>query len=376
MLILRYLSRELLQGWLASSSVLLLIVVSARFIKYLQQAAMGELKASVLLWILLYRLPGFLEMILPLGLLLSLLLVYGRLYADSEMVVLQSCGTSQWRLLRWTLVPGAVVFVTVALMSLVLAPWGASQLEQLLARQASMTGIEANIAAGRFQSIGNGRVLYTEELTQDPARMQEVFVAIRPSMAKKSSKAASALTLVRARTGEVSADPDTGGHYLVFHDGWRYDLTPGQPGSRLTQYDSYAIRMPDLDIEPPAPSSTLDSRDLAGSALPQNLAELQWRLSPPIMVVVVLFMTLPLVRVNPRQKRRFRGAPALLLYPVYLALLISGRSALEGGSLPLHPGLWAIHGLFATLALCIFLFPLIQDYSRRKAGQTVRHENA
>ena len=46
-----------------------------------------------------FRLPGFLELILPLGLFLGFLLAYGRLYLDSEMTVLAATGMSQQRLM-------------------------------------------------------------------------------------------------------------------------------------------------------------------------------------------------------------------------------------------------------------------------------------
>jgi lipopolysaccharide export system permease protein len=46
-----------------------------------------------------FRLPGFLQLILPLGLFLGILLAYGRLYLESEMTVLSATGMSQQRLL-------------------------------------------------------------------------------------------------------------------------------------------------------------------------------------------------------------------------------------------------------------------------------------
>lgn len=42
-----------------------------------------------------YRMPGFLQLILPLGLFLGILLAYGRLYLDSEMTVLSATGMSK-----------------------------------------------------------------------------------------------------------------------------------------------------------------------------------------------------------------------------------------------------------------------------------------
>lgn len=97
MRILRYLTRDILTHTLAVSFVLFLVVFAGRFIRYLAEAAVGSLTGDVLLPIMLFKLPGFLEMILPLGLFIGILLSFGRLYADSEMVVLKACGVGPGR---------------------------------------------------------------------------------------------------------------------------------------------------------------------------------------------------------------------------------------------------------------------------------------
>jgi len=50
----------------AVTLVLLLIFMSGRFIKYLALVASGGLSPDILLQVMAYRLPGFLELILPL----------------------------------------------------------------------------------------------------------------------------------------------------------------------------------------------------------------------------------------------------------------------------------------------------------------------
>ena len=83
---------------LAVTLVLLLIFMSGRFIKYLAKAASGGISPEILLAIMAYRLPGFLELILPLGFFIGILMAYGRMYLESEMTVLHACGYSQRRL--------------------------------------------------------------------------------------------------------------------------------------------------------------------------------------------------------------------------------------------------------------------------------------
>jgi lipopolysaccharide export system permease protein len=114
LIVFRYLSREVITTMGAVSAVLLVIIMSGRFIKYLAQAAQGILDPGALMLIMGYRIPGFLELILPLGLFLGILLSYGRLYLESEMTVLSATGMSQQRLLAYTLAPAALVALIVA----------------------------------------------------------------------------------------------------------------------------------------------------------------------------------------------------------------------------------------------------------------------
>ena len=123
LIIFRYLSRQLLQVMLAVTSIVLLIIMSGRFVNYLADAASGQLRADFLLAIMAYRIPDFLVMILPLGLFLGIILSYGRLYVDNEMSVLSACGMSRHQLLAMTMIPALGVMVLVG----VFEPGGGSQ---------------------------------------------------------------------------------------------------------------------------------------------------------------------------------------------------------------------------------------------------------
>jgi lipopolysaccharide export system permease protein len=61
--------------------------MSSRFVQYMADAAEGKIDPNVIFAIMGYRMPGFLELILPLAFFLAVLLSYGRMYQDSEMTV-------------------------------------------------------------------------------------------------------------------------------------------------------------------------------------------------------------------------------------------------------------------------------------------------
>lgn len=349
MIIFRYLTREVLLTLSAVTAVLLVIIMSGRFIKYLAQAAQGALDPSVLLLIMGYRIPGFLQLILPLGLFLGILLAYGRLYLESEMSVLTATGMSQQKLMGYTLWPAAFIAVLVAVLSLYVTPRGVQQVEGLLEAQKSLTEFDT-LQAGRFQSMKNGeRVTYTSSLSEERIELGGVFISERRASAG-SERGPSVLV---AESGRQEIQPD-GSRYLILENGYRYDGHPGRADYRVIQYDQYGVLLPKPGVaQELSEREALPSLALRESTNPREQAELQWRIAMPVLVMVVALLAVPLAKVNPRQGRYLKLLPAILLYMTYLGLLIAMRGWMEKGKVPMEVGLWAIHALFAGIGLLL-----------------------
>jgi lipopolysaccharide export system permease protein len=371
LIVFRYLSREVLVTLSAVSAVLLVIIMSGRFIKYLAQAASGALDPGVLFLIMGFRLPGFLQLILPLGLFLGILLAYGRLYLESEMTVLAATGMSQQRLLWMTLAPAALVSLLVAWLSFSLAPQGANQFQLLLNKQDAMTEFDT-LVPGRFQLLRDGsRVTYTETMTDDRINLGGVFISEKKLEEKKDH----GITVLVGEKGKQEIRPD-GNRYLILENGYRYDGNPGQANYRVIKYDTYGALLPKPDI-----SDEVTDRDaiptselLNGEPSLRNSAELQWRLSLPILVFIVTLIAVPLSRVNPRQGRFLKLLPAILLYMAYLTILIAARSALEKGKTPALLGLWWVHAIFLLIGLALVYWePLRLKMASRRSVSEVAH---
>ncbi|HLD67996.1 MAG TPA: LPS export ABC transporter permease LptF [Pseudomonas sp.] len=372
MIVFRYLSRELLLTLSAVSAVLLVIIMSGRFIKYLAQAAQGVLDPGVLFMIMGFRLPGFLQLILPLGLFLGILLAYGRLYLDSEMTVLSATGMSQQRLLAYTLAPATLVALLVAWLSLGLAPQGVAEVARILNQQDALTEFDT-LVPGRFQSMKSGsRVTYTQTMTDDRAQLGGIFISEK-RLSRDGDKERG-ITVLVAESGrqEIQAD---GSRYLILKNGYRYDGNPGQADYRAIQYDTYGVLLPKPEVSGDVSErEAMPTRELLGSDNRMHQAELQWRLSIPLLVFVVTLLAVPLSRVNPRQGRFLKLLPAILLYMAYLSLLIAARGALNKGNIPLHLGLWWVHGLFFAIGLGLLYWePLRLKWQSRRAAGALTH---
>lgn len=370
MIVFRYLSREVLVTLSAVSAVLLVIIMSGRFIKYLAQAASGVLDPGVLFMIMGFRLPGFMQLILPLGLFLGILLAYGRLYLESEMTVLAATGMSQQRLLWMTMAPATLVALLVTWLSLGLAPQGAAQVSMIVNQQDALTEFDT-LVPGRFQALRDGtRITYTETLSDDRALLGGVFISEK-RMSQNGAKDPGISVLVAEKgRQEVKAD---GRRYLILENGYRYDGNPGEANYRAIKYDTYGALLPKPEIsEEVTDREAIPTRDLFGSDNPRYKAELQWRLALPLLVFIVTLIAVPLSRANPRQGRFLKLLPAILLYMAYLTILIAARGALERGKIPMSLGLWWVHLLFLSIGLLLLYWePLRLKFASCRSVQEV-----
>jgi lipopolysaccharide export system permease protein len=352
MKILRYLTREVLTHMVAVSFVLLVIIISGRFVKYLAEAAVGDLAASVLLPIMVYRLPGFLELIVPLGLFIGILMSYGRLYVESEMVILTACGFSPTRLAGYTLVPALLVMLLVAALSLFISPLGAARSEALLEDPRSTQGLQV-LAAGRFQTSRGSNTSYAQNVSAEGV-LQSVFLSQRT----RDDDGKLTMMVTVAEQGEISIDPDTGARYLELRNGYRYSGFPGRLDYQVVSFKTFGELIPEPEggIRTADPVDGRPTSQLLASDLPEDIAALQWRLSLPLMVPIVAIIAMCLSRTDHRRGRYVKMAPAFLIYLVYLMLLANARSQVEEGA-GIIGGIFWVHLLFLALALLMLYGP-------------------
>ncbi|QJQ97007.1 LPS export ABC transporter permease LptF [Halomonas sp. PA5] len=347
LIIFRYLAREILLTMAAVAGVLLLVIMGSRFIRYFTDAAEGDIPAHILGTLMLYHLPGFLELILPLAFFLGILLAYGQLYLNSEITVLVACGISPRRLTKISLLPATLVATMVALCSLWLTPAGALNNAIMLEEQRSQLDFSV-LGPGRFQDFGGGRTAYIEGLEDNQTRMRGVFISERQQRHDGTPEAA----VTRAQGGYQTVDSETGSRFLVLSDGERFSVEPGRFDAEHLHFETYAVRlsraeeMRELDsTEYATTGSLLQSDTLAAKA------QLQWRFSMPIAVFILTLIAQPLAKVNPRQGRFAKLLPAIFLHISYLSLMLAALDAIERGTLPPAIGMWPIHAVYLLFGL-------------------------
>lgn len=358
-IISRYLLKEAGFTSLAVSAVLIGVLFTNSLIRLLGQAAQNNLPSSGILNLLGLATLGYFGFMLPAGILLGMVLTFGRLYRDNEMPVLAACGVGPWQLLRsllWLVVPAVLV---VAWLSLSVAPWAsrtAASVQVVLQQSLEVEGVRP----GRFITSKRAQgMLYVDSMGDDGV-MKGVFL---------ETKREGETVLVSAATARRQIDPASGDTMLVLRDGYRYEGLLGTLNWRMLQFEEHGLRLakgplPDVRIKQKAvPTSVLLERGQAA-----DIAELQWRLSPPLMVLVLSLLVIPLSKTAPREGRYGRLLTAVLLFVVYFSLLNMSADAVKSGQLSPWIGVWWVHLLMTLLGL-VWLrhsFGVLQPWWRRR----------
>jgi lipopolysaccharide export system permease protein len=340
-ILFRYFSREIFITMFAVAGIVLVISMGWRFSGYLENAAAGLMSREVLFAVMAYRLPGFLELIIPVSFFLSIMLVHGRMHVDSEMIVLRACGMSTWRLIQMTLLTALAVMMMTAMISLWLKPMGEQRVETLLGEQDNLTEFDTLIP-GRFQMLASGkRVTYTERIS-DEGELARVF--INDYKEATGNEPRQAVTII-ADSGKTQVDGE-GRRFLVLNNGRRYQGRPGEKNYQSIEYEEYGqLVVGGAMIKTKKRRTAIPTSELFGATGSDAVSELHWRVGVVLLVPVIALLAIPLARVNPRQGRFTRLVPAMILCFVYILGLSGARTALEKGDLPLDLGLWWIHGI-------------------------------
>ncbi|MEB3766930.1 LPS export ABC transporter permease LptF [Acinetobacter sp. MD2] len=347
MIIRRYLVKQVVETSLVVVALLTLIMMGGRLIKYFGIAAQGRLDASVLFSIIGYRLPEFLTLIFPLGFFIGLMLVFGRLYVDHEMAVLNGSGISRNHLAR-LLLPLTTIFLIIQMILMIwVSPWGLRQFEQLTGAQAVRTGFDL-VRPKEFVSSGI-YTIYASDLSEDRKNLKDVLLYQRSTQDNKPNVVILAREAVRV---EIPNDP---ANVVDLIDGRRYELYPGQPRYTQAEFKRYRLR---IENKKDAEVSGDEAESMRMAELwkkrndPVVQSELGWRLFVPFALVVALMLATALSEVNPRQGRYYRLLPAILIFASLIVALMAVRTRITRAEL----GIWAYPAVLFVYAIVTLFF--------------------
>ena len=349
MILRRYIHREIAEklGWIIG--LLLLIITSNRFVRYLADAAAGTFPTDLVFQALLMKMLTTLPKLMPIAVFLAVILGLSRLARDKELTAVSVSGGARRvelvSVLQFAFMFSLIVFAT----SFYISPWAAQNTEELRAR-AEQESETAGIGAGKFTEMSKGeQVIYIEQTSGDGNRMDNVFLQARQGLKTSVINSSS------ARYGKMASFGDK---FILFEDGRRYTGASDSLDYRITRYRTYGVLVEQEDeASEYVKLESLPTAILLGSDNPKHEAELQWRLSFVISSLLLPALAVALSRYSFSEQKYLSAFVAVLVYVIYSNMLGIAKTLLKRDEIPGHIGLWWVHLALLALIILAFQFP-------------------
>lgn len=306
---------------------------------------------SDMLRITLYLQPQIMQMTLPMSLLLSILLTYGRLNADNELIALKTAGMDFRNISRPAFIMGAGCFLAGLLISFYISPLSAGRLRdtvsKVIAERAPMA-----IEPGIFHTALKDVVILVRDKPR-PDTMKGIF--IYDSRNKKEPR------IMVAKEGRIHADNFNLLLYLkegyihlarpdntieIFFKGYNLSLNIAMVGQTRKEVEMFPTELLGLARE----------KDKA-EKIPLYL-ELHRRLSLPFLNLILMLLGPPLSLMWGKTARFGGLTIGVAVFAAFYMLLLYCESMAKTGQIPHYIGAW-------TPVVVIGFFSL---WAFRKAG--------
>jgi lipopolysaccharide export system permease protein len=332
----------------ATVLILFIILMSNSLGRLLADVADGEIPQQALWPVLLSQSVKIFTLLLPISFFLGIVFAFGRLYKDHEISVMNACGMGYWQFYKSILLVILPVFILNAFTSVWLNSSVQRSAQSIVSNSKNIHEFN-QVKAGQFnQSKSGAHVFFMESISEDKQVLHNVII----SQSTEKTRA-----LETAKSGRHKIDEITGDLFLVVGPGERTELELGKKNVKVIQFkqhgiliakkvvsDSYRIR----EREKP-PALLWRSTEL------KDKVELMWRISIPLVLIVLALLAVPLSYVAPRKGQFGKIGYALLVYIAYFNLMAFGRSQLEQGNIPLMLNFWWIHLIFIGLTIILLV---------------------
>lgn len=228
-----YIFRQTFVATVFVTSVLAALVLLTQSIRFLDLVINAGASGLVIWAQTFLYLPGFFEIILPIGMVASVLFIYNRLTMDSELVVLRALGFSPARLARPAIILATLLGICLFFIMGWVAPASKSEAltmrSEIKARMSSLMFRE-----GIFNEAGPNLMVYIRDRDKQ-GNLHGLIIHDTRDQKKSAS------TVIAGRGVLVS---NNGAQQVLVYDGSRQEIDEETGVLRRLDFDRYTIDLP------------------------------------------------------------------------------------------------------------------------------------
>ena len=325
---------EVLKSTAGVLLIFFFLVVSSRFVGYFEQASEGLIDPNLIYKIVILRFPDFITLLLPLSFFLGVVITMSRLYSDREIYGFFTGGLSEIDFLKYLLPQSLLFFFLTLALSIYVAPY---------TKELSKEMISLDSLQEQFESIKPNQVF--------PLKNNEGFVFIKDKQESVfdevvlyiSNEDYSSIVVA----DQLSYDDLNSIMNLNFKNGSMYQGLFEEGSSVVSTFKN--LKIP-VSTEENSVTGLSFARLFDYSAR-STKSQMQWNISIPITIFILLIIGINLSKVEPRQGRLSVLLPAIFVYILYLSLLILARESFDNNSAITQNYIWFVHFIFFIFSI-------------------------
>ena len=351
-IISKYLLKNLIVILIAIFLIISLVIFGNQFVMTAQKSVEHGIPLSELMPIVGFNMLRDLPIILSLSFFLSIIISISQLYRNSEAVVMNSFGIGDRNIMNLIKPLSIVIFLLIFSLSMYAVPWAKNQ--KSLTEDVTVNASDFSfITEGKFESFKNGKIVFyasdsSSFSNSGEQNMEEIFIYV-------SNKDSPVVVLAAEATKYTDSKNES--IYLRLKDGLRYEGLPGDENVNILNFDKYDLEIVSGEVQKSLSNfSEIEEKTSIDLFLEGGLlanAEIQWRLSQPISILILSIIGVLLGKTSPRTGKGVNLLFGVIIFMLYNNGLLVAKNSIESGQLNPFIGLWSIHIL---MILCMIIF--------------------
>ena len=354
-----YIFREILTPFMLGLLTLTFFVLIFRFLRLIDLVVNRGASFADMIWLFGYLLPPFLSLTLPMALLLSLLLAFGRLSSDNEIYALKACGVSLYHIAIPVLFFTTLVFIGNIWITVYGVSWGRQGLKQLAYTMSSQ--LTVSFKERVFNDDFPGLVLFAESVPVKGEKLQGILISDQRNQDEPIN--------IFAREGHILSDPDSLTLILHLVDGSIHHVSDDLQVYEQTAFKTedivldlaqtlgggrkYRKKVKDMSIWELA--ERIRARRKANEDTNEEQVILHQKFTIPIACFIFAFIAMPLGIQSRTASKSVGIAVALVVVLIYYILHSVGEAVGNTGGIPPPVAMWAPNLIMGCIALYFFM---------------------
>ena len=351
----RYIFREISVPFLLGMTAFTSVLLMGRLLKLADMVVAKGVPLSEILWMVVYLLPYFCLVTIPMAVLLAVLLAFGRLSADSEITSMKACGISLYGLLPPVLAFAFCAYIATTLVTLYGIPWGNTSFRRLvtsIVEEKSAKALKEQVFIDDFP----GMMLYLNRYSPQDQRITGILIHDDRNPAEPST--------IFAATGVITSDSAKREIRLLLNNG-QIHRPVGKTGYRLVEFQEYDLKINipqatrevmknEVDMSLSELYANINSPHLDRKLRTEMELEVQRRFSLPFACFVFALIAIPLGIQNQRSGKGAGFALSIGVLIVYYVILTAFKAMGERGMVTPSVAMWSPNLLFVAFGIYLF----------------------